>query len=62
MPQEFCSFRDKPDCSGKITYRTATGLCNNLENPYEGNSHTAYGRLKPADYTDRMLNNRISFY
>ncbi len=61
MPQEFCSFRDKPDCIGKITYRTATGLCNNLENPYEGNSHTAYGRLKPADYSDRMLNNRISF-
>ncbi len=59
MPAEFCTFRDKPDCTGKTTYRTPTGVCNNIQNPYEGSSQTAFGRLIAADYADRMLNNQI---
>jgi hypothetical protein len=61
VPAEFCSFRDKPDCSTKIDYRTPTGVCNNLLRPYEGSSQTAFARLKSADYADCMLNNFFHF-
>ncbi|CAF0905171.1 unnamed protein product [Adineta steineri] len=54
MPEEFCKYRDAPDCSEKKTYRTATGVCNNLERPYEGSSQTAFGRILSADYDDHL--------
>jgi hypothetical protein len=51
---EFCQSNEKIDCTEKSEFRTPTGLCNNLVNPKEGNSHTAFGRLKPAAYSDCM--------
>jgi len=54
VPSQFCTFLDQINCTGKLAYHTATGICNNLQNPYEGSSQTAYGRLLPADYQDRM--------
>ena len=52
MPENVCAFKNKPDCSGLTHYRTVTGVCNNLERPYEGSSQTAFGRLLPAAYED----------
>jgi peroxidase len=52
VPEEFCSFRETPDCDGLTGYRTPTGVCNNEVRPYDGSSHTAFARLQPADYAD----------
>jgi hypothetical protein len=54
MPEEFCKYRDTPDCSEKKTYRTANGVCNNLDRPFEGSSQTAFGRILSADYDDHL--------
>lgn len=54
IPKEFCSYLDKPDCSTKQLYRTITGVCNNLEQPYQGSSQTAFSRLLPAAYQDYL--------
>jgi hypothetical protein len=54
VPEEFCSFRETPDCDGLTGYRTPTGVCNNEVRPYDGSSHTAFARLQPADYADCM--------
>jgi hypothetical protein len=51
---EFCQSNQKIDCDKKTEFRLPNGLCNNLERPLDGNSHTAFGRLKPADYSDCM--------
>lgn len=63
MPENVCAFKSKADCTGLTHYRTITGVCNNLERPYEGSSQTAFGRLLPAAYDDgntfnstRMIN------
>jgi hypothetical protein len=49
---DFCKQNDDIDCSEKSEFRMPNGLCNNLERPLDGNSHTAFGRLKAADYSD----------
>lgn len=54
IPNEFCSYLDKPDCSSKSVYRTITGVCNNLKNPYFGSSQTAFKRNLPAAYDDHL--------
>ncbi|CAF0903321.1 unnamed protein product [Adineta steineri] len=52
LPPSLCAFNTNPDCSGFTRFRTITGVCNNLERPYEGSSQTAYTRLLPAAYDD----------
>ena len=52
MPDSLCAFNSKANCNGLINYRTITGVCNNLQRPYEGSSQTAFARLLPAAYED----------
>lgn len=52
VPQEFCAFKSNANCEGLIQYRTLSGVCNNLQRPYQGSSQTAFGRLLPAAYDD----------
>jgi peroxidase len=54
MPQDSCSFNQNANCNGLTKYRTITGVCNNLQRPYEGSSQTAYARLLPAAYEDGL--------
>lgn len=54
IPTEFCSYLDKPDCTEKSLYRTVTGVCNNVNNPYWGSSQTAFKRYLHADYEDGL--------
>lgn len=54
LPKEFCSYLDKPDCSEQARYRTITGICNNLEHPYQGSAQTAFGRMRDAVYQDHL--------
>lgn len=54
IPNQFCSYLDKPSCDSKSLYRTITGVCNNLEHPYYGSSQTAFSRLLPAAYEDSL--------
>lgn len=54
LPKEFCSYLDKPDCRDLSLFRTITGVCNNLDHPYQGSSQTAFGRILPAAYEDHL--------
>lgn len=54
LPKEFCSYLDKPDCKDRSRYRTITGICNNLDHPYQGSAQTAFGRLRDAIYEDHL--------
>lgn len=55
MPQQFCSYREKPSCDQKRKFRLSDGVCNNDDFPYHGSSQTAFGRILDADYEDRMF-------
>jgi hypothetical protein len=55
MPDSMCAFNPRADCTGFTQYRTITGVCNNLQRPYEGSSQTAYARLLPAAYDDGKM-------
>lgn len=55
LPQEFCPFSPNANCQNFVQYRTITGVCNNLQRPYEGSSQTAYARLLPAAYEDGKI-------
>ena len=52
VADKLCTERSKVDCSTKSLHRMPSGLCNNLEQPFVGNSHTAFGRLFSANYED----------
>lgn len=52
IPQEFCAFHSNINCDAFVHYRTLSGVCNNLERPYDGAAQTAYARLLPAAYDD----------
>ncbi|CAF1250679.1 unnamed protein product [Adineta ricciae] len=52
LPTDFCAYRSDPSCKDLTNYRTITGVCNNLQRPYQGSSQTAYGRLLPPIYDD----------
>jgi len=52
LEDKLCSSRRKVDCTRKSLYRMPSGLCNNLKRPYDGNSHTAFGRLASPAYED----------
>lgn len=54
LPKEFCSYLEKPDCTDRSRYRTITGICNNLEHPYQGSAQTAFGRMLDAVYQDHL--------
>ncbi|CAF0983741.1 unnamed protein product [Adineta ricciae] len=62
MPEEFCKYHEKPKCDDRKKYRTPTGICNNLERPYEGSSQTAYARIITADYDDHLSKPRRKAY
>ncbi len=55
LPADVCAFNPNANCNGLTNYRTITGVCNNLQRPYEGSSQTAYARLLPAAYEDGKL-------
>lgn len=55
LPARFCAFNTNANCEGLTRYRTITGVCNNLQRPYEGSSQTAFGRLVVAAYDDGKL-------
>lgn len=59
LPDNVCAFKRNPDCSTLTHYRTITGVCNNLQRPYEGSAQTAFGRLLPAAYDDGISFNYI---
>ncbi|CAF1039310.1 unnamed protein product [Adineta ricciae] len=54
LPGNTCVFAANPDCSNFINHRSITGVCNNLQRPYEGSAQTAYSRLLPAAYDDGL--------
>lgn len=58
VSDKLCSARSKVDCSTKSLYRMPSGLCNNLDEPFLGNSHTAFGRLYSANYEDYVAEPR----
>jgi hypothetical protein len=66
MPEDLCAFNPNANCNGLMQYRTITGVCNNLQRPYEGSSQTAFARLLPAAYDDGQISeyskNTSSFY
>jgi len=62
LSEELCTYRRHQNCDKKKYYRTPTGVCNNLERPYEGSAQTAFARLLPALYEDRMLKNHVEFF
>ncbi|XP_055345760.1 peroxidase-like [Paramacrobiotus metropolitanus] len=42
----------EPDCRPFLTYRSHSGLCNNLAQPHWGNATQAYIRMSPRTYMD----------
>jgi len=62
LPEELCTYRRHQNCDKKKYYRTPTGVCNNLERPYEGSAQTAFARILPALYEDRKLENQVEFF
>lgn len=52
MPGNVCAFNPNANCNGLTQYRTMSGVCNNIQRPYEGSSQTAFARLLPAAYDD----------
>ena len=61
IPNEFCAFDSTPNCAGLTKYRTPTGVCNNLQRPYEGSSQTAFGRILTAAYQDGKHEEKIHY-
>lgn len=60
IPQEFCSFKQNANCDGLTQFRTLSGVCNNLQRPYQGSSQTAFSRILPAAYEDGISKPRSS--
>jgi len=61
MSASLCTFNPNANCNGLTQYRTVTGVCNNLQRPYEGSVQTALSRLLPAAYDDgKMFKNYFS--
>ena len=52
LPSSLCPFHPNLDCQGLTEYRSISGICNNLQRPYEGSALTAFGRLLPPVYED----------
>lgn len=55
LPPNLCVYRSNVNCNAFVQYRTTTGVCNNLQRPYEGSSQTAFARLLPPAYEDGTL-------
>lgn len=58
LPGEFCKVNETIDCTDKIDFRLPNGLCNNLQRPFDGSSHTAFDRLRTAAYDDCKFSDR----
>ncbi|CAF0868767.1 unnamed protein product [Didymodactylos carnosus] len=52
FPKELCSFRPEPVCDRQAKYREISGICNNLDRPYDGSAGTTYSRILEPDYDD----------
>lgn len=62
LPPSLCVYRSNANCDAFIQYRTVTGVCNNLQRPYEGSSQTAFARLLSPAYDDGMTDDSIVLF
>jgi len=50
-----------PECDSSAQFRTINGVCNNLQFPVWGQSHTSVIRIIQADYSDGITVQIFSF-